>query len=325
MSASLLNIENLQTHLFLGAGLARVVDGVSFSMEKGETLALVGESGCGKTMTAYSILRLVPSPPGRIVGGSIVFEGQDILAFSEKEMRKIRGNRISMVFQEPLSSLNPVFKVGSQIAEVLQVHRKMRKKTAIQHAVRLLKDVGIPAPGKAVQYFPHQMSGGMRQRVMIAMALACEPGLMIADEPTTALDVTVQAQIMELLQHLKEKQNMALLLITHDLGVVAETAKNVAVMYAGRIVEYTDVKTIFKNPQNPYTRGLLESLPHYGRERLTPIKGMVPTFEDLPKGCKFSSRCAQVFDTCLAKEPDLFEVNNDSDRKHFVRCWLCEN
>jgi peptide/nickel transport system ATP-binding protein/oligopeptide transport system ATP-binding protein len=325
MSASLLNIENLQTHLFLGAGLARVVDGVSFSMEKGETLALVGESGCGKTMTAYSILRLVPSPPGRIVGGSIVFEGQDILAVSEKEMRKIRGNRISMVFQEPLSSLNPVFKVGSQIAEVLQVHRKMRKKSAIQHAVRLLKDVGIPAPGKAVQYFPHQMSGGMRQRVMIAMALACEPGLMIADEPTTALDVTVQAQIMELLQHLKERQNMALLLITHDLGVVAETAKNVAVMYAGRIVEYTDVKTIFKNPLNPYTRGLLDSLPHYGRERLTPIKGMVPTFEDLPEGCKFSSRCAQVFDTCLAEEPDLFEVNNDNDRKHFVRCWLCEN
>jgi peptide/nickel transport system ATP-binding protein/oligopeptide transport system ATP-binding protein len=325
MSASLLNIENLQTHLFLGAGLARVVDGVSFSMEKGETLALVGESGCGKTMTAYSILRLVPSPPGRIVGGSIVFEGQDILAVSEKEMRKIRGNRISMVFQEPLSSLNPVFKVGSQIAEVLQVHRKMRKKSAIQHAVRLLKDVGIPAPGKAVQYFPHQMSGGMRQRVMIAMALACEPGLMIADEPTTALDVTVQAQIMELLQHLKERQNMALLLITHDLGVVAETAKNVAVMYAGRIVEYTDVKTIFKNPLNPYTRGLLESLPHYGRERLTPIKGMVPTIDDLPEGCKFSSRCAQVFDTCLAEEPDLFEVNNDSDRKHFVRCWLCEN
>jgi oligopeptide/dipeptide ABC transporter ATP-binding protein len=230
-----------------------------------------------------------------------------------------------MVFQEPLSSLNPVFKVGSQIAEVLQVHRKMRKKSAIQHAVRLLKDVGIPAPGKAVQYFPHQMSGGMRQRVMIAMALACEPGLMIADEPTTALDVTVQAQIMELLQHLKERQNMALLLITHDLGVVAETAKNVAVMYAGRIVEYTDVKTIFKNPLNPYTRGLLESLPHYGRERLTPIKGMVPTIDDLPEGCKFSSRCAQVFDTCLAEEPDLFEVNNDNDRKHFVRCWLCEN
>ena len=322
MSASLLNIENLQTHLFLGAGLARVVDGISFSMEKGETLALVGESGCGKTMTAYSILRLVPSPPGRIVGGSIVFEGQDILADSEKEMRKIRGNRISMVFQEPLSSLNPVFKVGSQIAEVLQVHRKMRKKTAIQHAVRLLKDVGIPAPGKAAQYFPHQMSGGMRQRVMIAMALACEPGLMIADEPTTALDVTVQAQIMELLQHLKERQNMALLLITHDLGVVAETAKNVAVMYAGRIVEYTDVKTIFKNPLNPYTRGLLESLPHYGRERLTPIKGMVPPVVDLPKGCKFSTRCAQVFDKCLEAEPELLNVGNANGGKHFVRCWM---
>jgi len=324
MSSSLLEIENLQTHLMLSEGTARVVDGVSLSIKKGETLALVGESGCGKTMTAYSILRLVPSPPGRIVGGKIFFEGDDILAIPERKMREVRGNKISMVFQEPLTSLNPVFRVGSQIAEVLQVHRNMKKKQAMQHAVKLLKDVGIPSPEQRVRDYPHQMSGGMRQRVMIAIALACEPKLVIADEPTTALDVTVQAQIMELLHHLKEKRDMALLLITHDLGVVAETAENVAVMYAGRIIEYTDVKTIFKNPLNPYTRGLLESLPRFGIERLKPIKGMIPPVVNLPEGCKFSTRCEHVFDKCLSAEPDLFNIDSDNGRKHLVRCWLCQ-
>jgi peptide/nickel transport system ATP-binding protein/oligopeptide transport system ATP-binding protein len=324
MSSSLLEIENLQTHLMLSEGTARVVDGVSLSIKKGETLALVGESGCGKTMTAYSILRLVPSPPGRIVGGKIFFEGDDILAIPERKMREVRGNKISMVFQEPLTSLNPVFRVGSQIAEVLQVHRNMKKKQAMQHAVKLLKDVGIPSPEQRIRDYPHQMSGGMRQRVMIAMALACEPKLVIADEPTTALDVTVQAQIMELLHQLKEKRDMALLLITHDLGVVAETAENVAVMYAGRIIEYTDVKTIFKNPLNPYTIGLLESLPRFGIERLKPIKGMIPPVVDLPEGCRFSTRCEHVFDKCLEAEPDLVNVNSDTGGKHLVRCWLCQ-
>ncbi len=315
----LLDIRNLQTHLVLEEGTAKVVDGVSISLHKGKTLALVGESGCGKTMTAYSVLRLVPSPPGRIAGGSILFEGRDLLALPEKKMQDIRGNKIAMVFQEPLTSLNPVFKVGDQVAEVLRVHRRMNKKQALQRTVELLNDVGIPSPEKRVNDYPHQMSGGMRQRVMIAMALACEPRLIIADEPTTALDVTVQAQIMDLFQHLQEKQHMALLLITHDLGVVAEAADTVAVMYAGRIMEYTDVRTIFKTPLNPYTKGLLGSLPHFGSDRLQPILGVVPSVLDFPKGCTFSNRCEHVMDTCLHNEPELKNVNGGA---HMVRCWL---
>jgi oligopeptide/dipeptide ABC transporter ATP-binding protein len=322
MSTNLLEIENLQTHLLLNEGTARVVDKLSLCIHRGETLALVGESGCGKTMTAYSIMRLVPSPPGKIVGGSIIFEGENILTISEKKMQRIRGDKISMVFQEPLTSLNPVFRIGSQIAEVLQVHRNMKKKQALEHAVHLLKDVGIPSPEQRIRNYPHQMSGGMRQRVMIAIALACKPKLMIADEPTTALDVTVQAQIMELLYNLKERLGMALLLITHDLGVVAETAENVAVMYAGRIMEYADVKTIFEKPLNPYTRGLLDSLPQFGRKRLKPIKGMIPPVFNLPAGCKFNTRCELVFDQCLISEPDLVPVNGDTGKKHLVRCWL---
>ncbi len=320
MHATLIEIKNLQTHLSLTEGTARVVDTVSFSIHRGETLALVGESGCGKTMTAYSILRLVPSPPGKIVGGSILFEGEDLLTIPEKRMRAIRGNKITMVFQEPLTSLNPVFKVGSQIAEVLQVHRRMSKKNALEHAVNLLRDVGIPSPEQRIRDYPHQMSGGMRQRVMIAMAIACEPKLIIADEPTTALDVTVQAQIMELLNLLKKKKETALLLITHDLGVVAETAQKVAVMYAGRIMEYADVTTMFKNPLNPYTKGLMNSLPRAGTERLQPIQGMVPPIFNLPLGCKFNTRCEDVFDKCLAAEPDLVTANGNG--AHFVRCWL---
>jgi oligopeptide/dipeptide ABC transporter ATP-binding protein len=325
MSSVLLDIIDLETHLQLEEGIARVVDGVSLSMNRGDTLALVGESGCGKTMTAYSILRLVPSPPGKIVGGKILFEGEDIVSATEKRMREIRGNRISMIFQEPLTSLNPVFKVGAQIAEVLQIHRKMKKKAALEIASGLLKDVGIPSPERRINDYPHQLSGGMRQRVMIAMALACDPDLVIADEPTTALDVTVQSQIMDLLESLKEKHNMSLLLITHDLGVVAETAKNVAVMYAGRIMEYADVNTLFGSPQNPYTIGLLESLPHFGKSRLKPIKGMVPAIINLPSGCKFNTRCEHVFDKCFEKEPDLFEVGAENNSRHLVRCWKAEH
>jgi len=324
MSSDLLEIIDLETHLLLEEGTARVVDRVSFSIKRGDTLALVGESGCGKTMTAYSILRLVPSPPGKIVGGKILFEGEDILTATEKRMRDIRGDRISMIFQEPLTSLNPVFKVGAQIAEVLQVHRKMKKKDALEVAVGLLKDVGIPAPQQRINDYPHQLSGGMRQRVMIAMALACEPDLVIADEPTTALDVTVQSQIMDLLNSIKQKHNMSLLLITHDLGVVAETAKNVAVMYAGRIMEYADVYTLFASPKNPYTIGLLESLPHFGKERLKPIKGMVPMINNLPLGCKFNTRCEYAFEKCFEKEPGLVELSINKGSSHLVRCWKAE-
>ncbi len=321
MSSVLLDIIDLQTHLQLEDGIARVVDGVSLSMKRGDALALVGESGCGKTMTAYSILRLVPSPPGKIVGGQILFEGEDMVVATEKRMREIRGNRISMIFQEPLTSLNPAFKVGVQIAEALQIHKKMKKKAALKIASDLLNDVGIPSPARRINDYPHQMSGGMRQRVMIAMALACEPDLVIADEPTTALDVTVQSQIMDLLESLKERHNMSLLLITHDLGVVAETAKNVAVMYAGRIMELADVNTLFGSPQNPYTIGLLDSLPHFGKSRLKPIKGMVPAIINLPLGCKFNTRCEYAFDKCFEKEPDLFEVGAENASRHLVRCW----
>jgi len=321
-SPALLEIKNLETHLFLREGTARVVDGLSLMIKKGETLALVGESGCGKTMTAYSVMRLVPSPPGRIVGGSILFENKDLLTVSEKAMRGIRGDRISMVFQEPLTSLNPVFRIGSQIGEVLHVHRRMKKRQVRDRTLQLLTDVGIPSPHHRINDYPHQMSGGMRQRVMIAMALACEPDLIIADEPTTALDVTVQAQIMELLQHLKEKRDMAMLLITHDLGIVAETAETAAVMYAGRIMEYTDVKTLFGEPLNPYTRGLLASLPHVASGKLRAIKGMVPSLTGLPPGCKFSTRCEYAFDKCFVSEPELQDANTANGSRHLVRCWL---
>jgi oligopeptide/dipeptide ABC transporter ATP-binding protein len=322
MEHCLLDVCNLQTHLFLSEGVARVVDAVSFSMRPGETLALVGESGCGKTMTAYSIMRLIPSPPGKIVGGSIFFEGNNILELPEKKMRLLRGDRIAMVFQEPLTSLNPVFRIGRQIAEVLQVHRQMNKKDALDKALQLLRSVGIASPEVRIRDYPHQMSGGMRQRVMIAMALACEPRLIIADEPTTALDVTVQAQIMELFHALQQSHTMALLLITHDLGIVAETARRVAVMYAGKIVEYADVAALFSNPLHPYTRGLLESLPRAGGRRLKPIQGMVPPMLALPAGCRFNTRCAQVFDRCRVEEPELLPSNGASGTQQLVRCWL---
>ena len=321
----LLEVDNLHTQLHLAQGSASVVDHVSFSLGSSRTLALVGESGCGKTMTAYSVLRLLPSPPATIAGGRILFNGKNLLDLAEPDMRQIRGDKISMIFQEPLTSLNPVFKVGSQIAEVLQVHKKISKKDALEIACQLLHDVGIPSPDQRLNDYPHQLSGGMRQRVMIAMAIACKPQLLIADEPTTALDVTVQAQILALLLELKQQHDMALLLITHDLGIVAESATDVAVMYAGRIVEYTDVETLFEQPRNPYTLGLLNSLPRPGLVRLQPIRGMIPSIFELPKGCKFCTRCDRAFDRCSQQEPELINIAPAGTKTHFVRCWLYQD
>jgi len=317
----LLKIQDLKTYFFTEGGVARAVDGISLSLHERETLALVGESGCGKSVTALSILRLIPDPPGKIVGGSILFENINLLELSEKEMRKIRGNKISMIFQEPLTSLNPVFRIGDQIAEAIELHQEMKKKEAWQKSVEMLRLVGIPSPEKRAKDYPHQLSGGMRQRAMIAMALSCHPQLLIADEPTTALDVTIQAQILDLINSLKEELGMALLLITHDLGVVAETAKTVAVMYAGRVVEYADVKELFKNPLHPYTQGLLHSLPRVNelvreKARLDAIPGTVPPILNLPEGCKFSTRCAKVFAPCKETEPEF------KGKNHLIRCWL---
>ena len=323
MSTGLLDVRNLQTHLFLEQRILRVVDNVSFSIAAGETLALVGESGCGKTMTAFSLMRLLPSPPAHIVGGSVILCGEDILRLPEKIMRRRRGDRIAMIFQEPLTSLNPVIRIGDQIAEVLQVHRGMRKKDALDRALELLREVGIPAPETRIFNYPHQLSGGMRQRIMIAMALACDPAVLIADEPTTALDVTVQAQIMDLFRSLQQRKTMAVLLITHDLGIVAEAAHTVVVMYAGTIVEYADVKALFLSPLHPYTKGLLNSIPRPGVERLQPIPGMVPPLYALPQGCRFHNRCNKAFSLCRIQEPQLQKVEKTaSDKFHFVRCWL---
>jgi peptide/nickel transport system ATP-binding protein/oligopeptide transport system ATP-binding protein len=320
----LLKIRSLHTYFFTDEGVAKAVDGVDLELEEGGTLGLVGESGCGKSVTALSIMRLIPDPPGKIVEGEITFNGTNLLTLSEAEMRKIRGRSISMIFQEPMTSLNPVFQIGDQISEVLRLHEGMSRKEAWDRSVEMLKLVGIPAPERRIMEYPHQLSGGMRQRAMIAMALACSPKLMIADEPTTALDVTIQAQILELMNRLQKEKGMSLILITHNLGVIAETARKVAVMYAGRIVEYTDVRSIFGTPKHPYTQGLLKSIPrldeHHGRkEKLEAIPGLVPSLLDLPVGCKFSNRCKYVFDRCV-EEPTLLEPVPG----HFVRCWLYE-
>jgi oligopeptide/dipeptide ABC transporter ATP-binding protein len=290
---------------------------VSFAIRAGETLAVVGESGSGKSVTAMSILRLVPQPPGRIVGGRITFKGRDLLAISEREMRAIRGKEISMIFQEPMTSLNPVYTCGEQIIETLRLHERLSRRDARQRAIEMLALVGIPSPEQRIDEFPHQMSGGMRQRVMIAMALACRPSVLIADEPTTALDVTIQAQILELLKRLQQELGMAVILITHDLGVVAETADRVAVMYAGRVVEYCDVRAAFRRPLHPYTAGLQGSLPKLGRleERLRVIPGSVPNPANFPVGCRFHPRCPVAQNRCL-EDPLLTEV----DPAHFSRC-----
>jgi len=302
----LLEVRDLRVSFFTPRGEVRAVDGVSFTIDEGETFGLVGESGCGKSVTALSLLRLLDGS-GRIVGGDIVFAGRTLLALSEEEMRSLRGDQIAMVFQEPMTSLNPVFTVGYQIGEVLEVHRGMSRKQARAEAIELLRLVEIPEPERRVDAYPHQLSGGMRQRVMIAMALACRPRLLIADEPTTALDVTIQAQILELLAHLQQQFGMAVLFVTHDLGIVAERARRVAVMYAGRIVEEAETATLFRNPLHPYTRGLLRSIPRLGMRvrRLAAIPGSVPDPLALPSGCRFRDRCTYAVARCGEIDPQL--------------------
>jgi oligopeptide/dipeptide ABC transporter ATP-binding protein len=322
-SAPLLQVEGLRTSFHTRDGVVRAVDGINFNVDRGEILGLVGESGCGKSVTSMSIMRLV-APPGRIEAGRVMFDGRDLLTLPDREMRKIRGDRISMVFQQPQSSLNPVWDVGRQVAEVLELHRNMKRKVARSRALELLKMVGIPDPARRLNAFPHELSGGMAQRVMIAMALACEPELLIADEPTTALDVTIQAQILDLMRELREQTGTAIILITHDLGVVAEMADRIAVMYAGEIVEQTDVRTLFRTPHHPYTVGLIGSVPVVGdvREELAVIPGSVPNLIDLPKGCRFAPRCGPRVERelaiCMDVHPKLLPLSD----AHEVRCWL---
>jgi oligopeptide/dipeptide ABC transporter ATP-binding protein len=319
-----LEIRDLKTYFFTYEGVAKAVDGVTYQLAKGEPLGLVGESGCGKSVTALSILRLIPIPPGKIVGGEILFKGKNLIDLSEEEMRKIRGNRISMIFQEPMTSLNPVFTIGNQIQETIKLHQGLSKRESLEKAIEMLRLVNIPSPERCVNQYPHELSGGMRQRAMIAMSLACNPEILIADEPTTALDVTIQAQILDLLNKLKEELGMAIILITHNLGVIAETVNRVLVMYAGKIVEEAKTKTLFENPQHPYTGGLLKSIPRlgdkvrHGKVRLSEIPGVVPSLYELPSGCKFSTRCPSVMDICKEKEPELKEI----EKGHFSACWL---
>jgi peptide/nickel transport system ATP-binding protein len=318
----ILKISNLHTYFYSDEGVAKAVDGVDLELEEGGTLGVVGESGCGKSVTALSIMRLIPDPPGKIVRGEIFFHQQDLLALEEFEMRKIRGKSISMIFQEPMTSLNPVFQIGDQISEALRLHEGLSRKDAWDRSIEMLRKVKIPSPERRIQEYPHQLSGGMRQRAMIAMALACSPNLMIADEPTTALDVTIQAQILDLINELQSERGMSVVLITHNMGVIAETAQRVAVMYAGRVVEYAHVEPLFAHPLHPYTQGLLQSIPRLSEEtfqkkHLEVIPGLVPSLLELPGGCKFSNRCKYVFDRC-SEEPPLIQA----ERKHSVRCWL---
>ena len=318
----LLEVRNLKTYFYTMDGTVPAVDGVDFAIREGHTMGLVGESGCGKSVTALSVMRLI-APPGRILQGEIIFDGQDLLALKDEQMYHIRGNKISMIFQEPMTSLNPVFTIGNQIAEAVKIHQQMDDAAARKRVVEVLKLVGIPNPEQRFDSYPHEMSGGMRQRVMIAMALSCNPQLLIADEPTTALDVTIQAQILELMKELRSRIGLSILLITHDLGVIAEMAEEVAVMYTGKIVEQADVVTVFKSPKHPYTQGLLSSIPTLatGKEqRLNVIKGTVPMLYNLPPGCRFAPRCPKVFDKCRQFEPNLKPV----ELGHTVRCWLYE-
>jgi oligopeptide/dipeptide ABC transporter ATP-binding protein len=322
---AVLEIDDLRTHFFTQAGVVRAVDGVSYAVRGGQTLGVVGESGCGKSVTALSVLRLVANPPGRIVGGKIRFGGVNLLDLSEGEMERIRGNEISMIFQEPMTSLNPLLTVGRQISEAIAVHQGLSLRGAMNKAVEMLRRVSIPEPERRVHAYPHQLSGGMRQRVMIAMALSCNPKVLIADEPTTALDVTIQAQILELMRELQETFGTAIILITHDMGVVAENADRVVVMYAGRKVEEASARTLFEQPGHPYTRGLLDSIPkldvaaheHARRIRLNEIKGMVPSLHNLPEGCTFAPRCELATDQCRAAYPPLLQHRPD----HVIACW----
>ncbi|RYZ71856.1 MAG: ABC transporter ATP-binding protein, partial [Proteobacteria bacterium] len=306
----------------------KAVDNVSFDVYKGKTLGIVGESGCGKSVTSLSIMQLIPNPPGKVTGGEILYKGEDLLKKSPSQMRAIRGNEISMIFQEPMTSLNPVFTIGNQLMEAIALHQKLSKKDTIAKAIEMLKLVGMSSPEKRIEDYPHQLSGGMRQRVMIAMALSCNPNVLIADEPTTALDVTIQAQILDLLRNLQEKVGMGLILITHDLGVVAEVCDDVLVMYAGKVVEQGTVREIFKNPKHPYTRGLLNSIPTLSKDptgkvkknRLETIPGIVPNLLQLPQGCRFQDRCSLVQDVCRGEEPAMRLAKTDPHLDHLVRC-----
>ena len=325
MQNALLEIHNLHTYFKTDEGIARAVNGVDLKVPRGQTLGLVGESGCGKSVTALSIMRLVPDPPGKIVGGEIILEGCNLLQLSEPEMRRIRGNTVSMIFQEPMTALNPVYRIGAQMAEVIQLHQNVGRKEALNRALDMLSKVGLPDPKQRLREYPHQISGGMRQRVLIAMALSSHPRMVIADEPTTALDVTIQAQILDLMNALTAELETSNLLITHDLGVVFEMAQWVAVMYAGQVVEYASVGDLFGLPLHPYTIGLMESIPQIDKpvpvdKILKTIPGMVPNLFELPDGCSFQDRCNRVFDRCRREEPILL----DKGSNHLVRCWLHE-
>ena len=325
MTEVLLDIRNLHTYFRTDEGLAKAVNGVDLVVPKGQTLGLVGESGCGKSVTALSIMRLVPDPPGRIVRGEILLEGRDLLKLTEHEMRRVRGNTIAMIFQEPMTALNPVYRIGSQMAEVIQLHQKVGRTAAINRALEMLNKVGIADPERRLNEYPHEISGGMRQRVLIAMALSSHPKLVIADEPTTALDVTIQAQILDLINALKDEMGTSNLLITHDLGVIFEMAQLVAVMYAGKVVEYGSAGDLFDRPLHPYTVGLMESIPHIDQpvspdKALKAIPGMVPSMFEEIEGCSFQDRCSYAFDRCRREEPQLIAMNSG----HLVRCWLHE-
>jgi len=318
--ATLLSVKNLKTHFYSSGRTIRALDGVSFDIEEGAVFGLVGETGCGKSVTALSILRLIPYPPGKIVGGEIHFRGKNILGLSEEEVRSVRGKEISMIFQEPMTSLNPVFRIGDQMMEVIMLHQGLRKSQAFEKAVKMLELVNMPEARKVMKQFPHQLSGGMRQRAMIAMELSCRPFLLIADEPTTALDVTIQAQILRLIMEMKKEFHTSILLITHDLGVIAEMCDRVAVMYAGSIVEQAPVEEIFEDPKHPYTKGLWGAIPRIDEEKesLAVIPGMVPDLSQLPGGCKFNPRCSFRFDPCDRIIPPLFQASPG----HFVACFL---
>jgi peptide/nickel transport system ATP-binding protein len=320
----LLNVDKVQTVFKTGKGEITSVEEVSFQLKPGQTIGIVGESGCGKSVTSLSIMRLL-GKHGYVKNGSILFNGKDLAKISEAEMREIRGNEISMIFQEPMTSLNPVFTIGNQMMEGIRLHMKLGKKEAREYAVEMLKSVGIPRAEAIMNEFPHALSGGMRQRVMIAMALSCRPRLLIADEPTTALDVTIQAQILELMKKLRSQSNTAIILITHDLGVVAEMVDKIIVMYAGQVVEEADVFTLFDNPKHPYTKGLIGSIPHidtHQEKRLVSIPGAVPSLQNMPTGCRFHTRCESVTERCLKEQPNLIHL--DETGEHKVRCWLAE-
>jgi len=321
MDDLLLQVKNLRTYFYTDDGIVKAVDGIDFSITKGETLGMVGESGCGKSVSALSVLQLIATPPGKIIGGEILFKGKDLLKNNANNMRKIRGNDISMIFQEPMTSLNPVYSVGNQISEAIVLHQNLDKEKAAKKTLEMLKLVGIPNPEKRMHEYPHELSGGQRQRVMIAMALSCNPDLLIADEPTTALDVTIQAQILELIKKLKNEIGMAVLMITHDLGVIAEVSDNVVVVYAGKAMEYTSCLNIFKNPKHPYTGALLKSIPQLTDKpgkKLEVIEGTIPDPLALPFGCKFHPRCKYASKICIKEEPGLKNIGDN----HLVRCWM---